>query len=138
MLMSDGTDFTDWVWAPNGGGEGGRWGLAMGVWGDRPCQSEGLTDRCDVGRGDGGHPRPSWANMGSFYWFIKVADPVTPHPPPTHPQETLLNGEILSVWKRRGQRMGGSGSGRPRETTGELDGCNKDLASVFFFFFLLY
>lgn len=31
--------------------------------------------------------------------------------------------------------MGGSGSGRPRETTGELDGCNKDLASVFSFFF---
>lgn len=37
-----------------------------GVWDDRACQSERLTDRQAVGMGDRGHPGPSWANMGPF------------------------------------------------------------------------
>lgn len=67
--------------------------------GDRPCQSDCVTDRWAVGRGDRGHPRPSRPNTGFFYWVIKL---LTPSPPP---QETLwqMNGEILSVCKTRGQ-----------------------------------
>ncbi len=53
-------------------------GVSIRVWGDRACQSEGLTDRRAVGTGDRGHPGPSWANSGAFYGFIK---PLTPHHP---------------------------------------------------------
>lgn len=95
ILMSDGTDFTDWYLM--GVGRGWAW---RGCGGDRPCQSDGLTDRWAVGRAGRGHPRPSWANMGC------------PPPPDTHTQETLwqLNGAILSVWKRRGLGRVGVGS----------------------------
>lgn len=53
-------------------------GVTIRVWGDRACQSGGLTDMRAVGTGDRGHPRPSWANLGAFYGFIKLLTPITP------------------------------------------------------------
>lgn len=60
------------------GGGGGCSRSGRDPQGDRACQSEGLTDRQAVGTGDRGHPGPSWANVGGFYWFIKL---LTPHHP---------------------------------------------------------
>lgn len=42
------------------------------------CQSDVLTDKRAVGTGVRGHPGPSWANMGAFYWFIKLLTPLPP------------------------------------------------------------
>lgn len=53
-------------------------GVCVRLWGDRACQSEGLTGRRAVGTGDRGHPGPSWANMGAFYGFIKLLTPRHP------------------------------------------------------------
>lgn len=59
-----------------------------------------------MGRGDRGHPRPSWANMGSFYWFIKL---LTRSPPLTGNTVAAQWRDLVSV-EDEGTGQGGSGS----------------------------
>lgn len=49
------------------------WGGVTGA-----CQSDVLTDKRAVGTGVRGHPGPSWAKLGAFYWFINLLTPLPP------------------------------------------------------------
>lgn len=73
-----------------------------------------------MGTGDRGHPGPSWANMGAFYWFIKL---LTPHHP-VHRKRSIadewrdhVNEEDGAQDKRRGW---GESCGGRKMSKGEL------------------